>query len=74
MAGKILSATAAHIVYAQGGNLFRIALDELGDALQWTRIAAANGLLDPFLPAETPLALIIPPARLAAASSGIIGG
>lgn len=32
-----------------GGDLFRIALEQLGDATQWNRIAAANGLRDPFL-------------------------
>lgn len=29
-----------------GGNLFRIALEQLGDATQWWRIAQANGLTD----------------------------
>ncbi len=32
-----------------GGNLFRIAADELGDATQWTRLARLNGLKDPML-------------------------
>jgi len=32
-----------------GGNLFQIALQELGDATQWNRIAQLNGLIDPFL-------------------------
>ena len=32
-----------------GGDLFRIALQQLGDATQWNRIAAANGLNDPVL-------------------------
>ncbi len=31
------------------GNLFQIALQELGDATQWNRIAQINGLIDPFL-------------------------
>ena len=30
-----------------GGNLFQIALQELGDATQWNRIAELNGLIDP---------------------------
>ena len=29
-----------------GGNLFRIAADQLGDATQWIRIAQLNGLSD----------------------------
>ena len=32
-----------------GGNLFRIAAEQLGDATQWLRIAELNGLSDPFL-------------------------
>lgn len=32
-----------------GGNLFRIAAEQLGDATQWIRIAQLNGLLDPML-------------------------
>ena len=32
-----------------GGDLFRIAADELGDATQWVRIASLNGLVDPKL-------------------------
>lgn len=36
-------------ITAGGGNLFQIALEELGDATQWNRIAELNGLIDPFL-------------------------
>jgi hypothetical protein len=32
-----------------GGNLFRIAATELGDATQWIRIAQLNSLSDPML-------------------------
>lgn len=32
-----------------GGNLFRIAAEQLGDATQWVRIAALNNLSDPML-------------------------
>ena len=32
-----------------GGNLFRIAAEQLGDATQWVRIAALNRLSDPVL-------------------------
>lgn len=38
-----------------GGNLFQIALQELGSADQWNRIAQANGLIDPFLTGITTL-------------------
>jgi hypothetical protein len=32
-----------------GGNLFRIAAEQLGDATQWLRIAQLNALSDPNL-------------------------
>lgn len=32
-----------------GGDLFRLALQHLGDATQWNRLAALNGLNDPIL-------------------------
>ncbi len=32
-----------------GGNLFRIAAEQLGDATQWLRIAQLNNLIDPML-------------------------
>ena len=42
-----------------GGDLFRIALQRLGDATQWNRIAALNGLEDPVL--QGVITLKIPP-------------
>jgi hypothetical protein len=36
-------------VTVAGGNLFRIAAEQLGDATQWIRIAQLNGLSDPML-------------------------
>ena len=36
-------------VTVAGGNLFQIALEQLGDATQWDRIAILNGMVDPFL-------------------------
>ncbi len=38
-----------------GGNLFRIAAEQLGDATQWVRIAQLNRLLDPQLTGLTTL-------------------
>lgn len=40
-----------------GGDLFRLALTHLGDATQWSRIAALNGLDDPVLDGLVTLAL-----------------
>jgi nucleoid-associated protein YgaU len=54
-----------------GGNLFRIAAEELGDATQWNRIAAANGLWDPFL--DGVVTMIIPPVDPNAGNGGILG-
>lgn len=38
-----------------GGDLYQIALIELGDASQWWRIAEANGIVDPILSGMTVL-------------------
>lgn len=40
-----------------GGNLFRIAAEQLGDATQWSRIAQANCLRDPMLSGLVVLAI-----------------
>jgi hypothetical protein len=37
------------ILTTAGGNLFRIAAEQLADATQWVRIAELNGLADPML-------------------------
>ncbi len=37
------------ILTTAGGNLFRIAAEQLGDATQWLRIAQFNNLTDPML-------------------------
>jgi nucleoid-associated protein YgaU len=57
-----------------GGNLFDLALAHLGDPLQWTRIAALNGLgPDPWLPANVMLELAIPPTNTKLQANGILG-
>lgn len=48
-------------IMVAGGNLFRIALQQLGDAQQWTRIATVNNLTDPWLPSGQIVTLLIPP-------------
>jgi hypothetical protein len=68
----IPSATAVKTLQVNGGNLFRMALDNLGDALQWNRIAAANRLLDPFLPANALTTLVVPPINFSASDSGVL--
>ena len=39
----------SRLVTVTGGDLFHLALTYLGDATQWNRIAALNGLSDPVL-------------------------
>lgn len=58
-------------VTVAGGNLFSLALKHLGDATQWNRIAALNGLSDPWLPPEIKT-LRIPAVNLSA-TGGILG-
>lgn len=53
-----------------GGNLFDIAAKYLGDATQWVRIAALNGISDPWL---TGLNTISIPERDSNAGGGIGG-
>ena len=56
------------VVTVVGGDLFRLALLHLGDATQWNRIAALNGLSDPVLDGVRTLRL---PARDGSAGGGI---
>ena len=56
------------VVTVVGGDLFRLALQHLGDATQWNRIAALNGLNDPVLDGVRTLRL---PARDGSAGGGI---
>ena len=51
-----------------GGNLYRIALEQLGDATQWNRIAQLNGLLEPVV---TGLVMLKIPAIASNVSGGI---
>jgi hypothetical protein len=37
------------LITVAGGNLFRIAAEQLADATQWVRIAQLNGISDPML-------------------------
>ena len=57
-----------NIVTVAGGDLFRLALAQLGDATQWNRIAKVNGLSDPVLVGLITLRL---PAVDATAGGGI---
>ena len=52
-----------------GGNLFRIAAEQLGDATQWVRIAQLNRIADPML---TGLVVLSLPDVNPAAGGGIV--
>lgn len=54
-----------------GGNLMKIASQVYGDATQWSRIAAQNGLWD-FIVVGT-VTLQIPPPNPNAGNGGILG-
>jgi nucleoid-associated protein YgaU len=56
-------------VTVSGGTLFRVALDQYGDATQWWRIAAANGLSDPVLTGVVTLSI---PARDSRNTGGLL--
>jgi len=60
----------AKTVTVAGGNLFAIAAQYLGDATQWNRIAAINGLTDPMI--TSLVTLKIPPVK-AGGNGGILG-
>lgn len=53
-----------------GGDLYQIALRELNDATQWTRIAELNGLIDPVIVGIATLKI---PAIDANAGGGVYG-
>ncbi|MDR3473328.1 MAG: LysM peptidoglycan-binding domain-containing protein [Devosia sp.] len=64
-----MSSTAQTITVA-GGNLFAIAAQYLGDATQWNRIAALNGLTDFMI--YTVTTLKIPPVK-SGGNGGVLG-
>lgn len=57
--GGVLAPAPIKRIHVVGGSLFRIALDQLGDATQWDRIAVLNGLTDPWI--QGSVTLLIPP-------------
>ena len=57
------------VIAVTGGSLFQIALDYLGDATQWVRIAQLNALSDPMLQGLVTLQL---PEVDATAGGGIV--
>jgi hypothetical protein len=70
LASSYVPGTVRTITVA-GANLFRLALVYLGDATQWNRIAALNGLWDPVVPGIR--TLLIPPRDPGSGNGGILG-
>lgn len=66
----LITSRVLKIIDAPAGTLFEVAARELGDPLQWTRIARLNGISDPFL--SQPMTLKIPPLDPAYNDGGIL--
>jgi hypothetical protein len=58
------------VITVAGGNLFRIAAEQLADATQWIRIAELNNVSDPMLTGV--ITLLIPNVN-SEAGGGIAG-
>jgi hypothetical protein len=70
MAVGILARAPVRTIRTIGGNVFRIALDELGDAEQFDRILTLNNLTDPWLNGY--IELLIPPPLPNPANGGAL--
>lgn len=66
---RIITARTNKIIAISGDTLFAVAARELGDATQWNRIAALNGLTDPYITESIELRL--PPVDATASNGGI---
>ena len=61
MTSFISGTLPAKIIRTDGvTNLFQVAANEFGDATQWYRIAALNGLTDPWVPGGLELKIPAP--------------
>lgn len=56
----IQQGAAGTVITVSGGSLYQLASQYYNDATQWTTIAQANGLDDPFLPVGQVIKLVIP--------------
>lgn len=59
------------IITVNGGSLFQLAAKYYGNAVLWTTIAQANGLVDPELPRGVPFSLVIP--QQSTDAGGVVG-
>jgi len=63
-------AIPAKIVRVSNTTLYRVAADELGNALWWARIAQLNGLTDPWIGELTELKI---PTPVSGTPDGVLG-
>lgn len=69
--GYIASTIPARKVPASGTTLFHVAMLQIGDPLQWVAIAELNGMIDPWIDAQTDI--LIPPVLPSGPQTGILG-
>ena len=70
--GFIAAAAPTRVVQVSNTTLFHLAAKFFGNALLWTAIAEANGLIDPWIFAQT--SIIIPNQVPTSTPTGILGG
>jgi hypothetical protein len=71
MANRFTAATVPpKIVRASNTTLFHIAMEQLGDALDWTQLATFNNIIDPWIFAMQEIE--IPPVPSSATPTGIL--
>lgn len=70
-AGFIAATIPAKVDRVSDTNLFRIAMLETGDPLQWVAIAELNGLTDPWIVGMA--TILIPPVLPSGPQTGILG-
>lgn len=71
MSNFVAATVPAKTVRVSDTNLFRMAMLETGDALQWVAIAQLNGLTDPWVTGQANI--LIPPVFPTGTQTGILG-
>ena len=69
--GYIAATIPAKVLRVSDTNLFRIAMEQTSDPLQWVAIAEMNGLTDPWIMGLQEI--LIPPVFPSGPQSGILG-
>ncbi len=71
MSGYIAQTIPAKVIRESDTTLFRVAMQQTGDPLQWVAIAQLNGMIDPWIVAEQDI--LIPPVLPSGEQTGILG-